>query len=137
MDTRKKILIADDEDLTLDFFELMLSRLGYEVEKAVDGHEALEKVRKNAPDLLLLETVLPVLSGWDVLKTLKADAALKRIPVILFSAIDDVKEEVEAFELGVEDYIRKPFNFSVVLARIRRRCNVQLSSGAPRATVKG
>jgi DNA-binding response OmpR family regulator len=81
----------------------------------------MEKIKGDGCDLAILETVLPTLTGWELLKSLKADAALAKIPVIVLSAIDDVKEEVEAFDLGVEDYIRKPFNFSVVIARIRRR----------------
>jgi DNA-binding response OmpR family regulator len=119
MNTRKKILIVDDEQLNLEFFEVMLSKLGFIVEKANDGVEALEKVKRFFPDLILLDNVMPRMSGWEVTKALKGDVKFRDIPIIMFSALDDVKDKLEGYELGVEDYITKPFNFSEVLARIR------------------
>jgi DNA-binding response OmpR family regulator len=119
MNTRKKILIVDDEQLNLEFFEVMLSKLGFVVEKANDGVEALEKVKRFSPDLILLDNIMPRMSGWEVTKTLKGDAKFWDIPIIMFSALDDVKDKLEGYEMGVEDYITKPFNFSEVLARIR------------------
>ncbi|MDR0584920.1 MAG: response regulator [Treponema sp.] len=119
MHTRKKLLIVDDEQINLEFFEVMLSKLGFVVEEATDGVEALEKVKKFHPDLILLDNVMPRMSGWEVTKTLKADPKYKDIPIIMFSALDDVKDKVAGFELGVDDYITKPFNFSEVLARIK------------------
>lgn len=117
-----KILIVDDEQINLDFFEVMLTNLGFEVEKASDGEEALESVRDANPDLIVLDNIMPKLSGWEVTKILKQDEAYREfrdVPIIMFSAMDDVKDKIEGFELGIEDYITKPFNFSEVLARIK------------------
>jgi DNA-binding response OmpR family regulator len=119
MNTRKKILIVDDEQLNLEFFEVMLSKLGFVVEKANDGVEAVEKVKHFYPDLILLDNIMPRMSGWEVTKTLKNDPKYRDIPIVMFSALDDVKDKLEGYQLGVEDYITKPFNFSEVLARIR------------------
>jgi DNA-binding response OmpR family regulator len=119
MNTRKKILIVDDEQLNLEFFEVMLSKLGFVVEKACDGIEAVEKVKHFYPDLILLDNIMPRMSGWEVTKTLKNDPKYRDIPIVMFSALDDVKDKLEGYQLGVEDYITKPFNFSEVLARIR------------------
>ncbi|MBT3276066.1 MAG: response regulator [Spirochaetales bacterium] len=122
MEEKTKILIVDDEPLNLDFFDVMLSNLGFEVEKAEDGEVALDLVREFEPDLLLLDNIMPKLSGWEVTRALKTGADFadyRDIPIIMFSAMDDVKDKVEGFELGIEDYIIKPFNFSEVLARIR------------------
>ena len=119
MNTQKKILIVDDEEMNLDFFDLMLSKLGFIVEKARDGVEAIEKVKHFFPDLVLLDNVMPQMSGWEFTKILKGDSQYKGIPIIMFSALDDIKDKLEGFELGVEDYITKPFNFSEVLARIK------------------
>jgi len=122
MDEKTKILIVDDEPLNLEFFDVMLSNLGFTVEKAEDGEVALEKVRSFVPDLILLDNIMPKLSGWEVTRKLKNDddyEDFRSIPVIMFSAMDDAKDKVEGFELGIEDYIIKPFNFSEVLARIR------------------
>ena len=119
---RTKILIVDDEPINLDFFEVMLSNLGFTVVKAEDGEEALEKVVSERPDLIILDNVMPKLSGWKVTRLLKTSDSYKEFhdtPIIMFSAMDDVKDKIEGFELGVEDYITKPFNFSEVLARIR------------------
>jgi DNA-binding response OmpR family regulator len=119
MNAHKKILIVDDEPINLEFFQVMLSKLGFVVEESNDGIEALEKVKKFRPDLILLDNVMPRMSGWEVTKTLKSDAKYRDIPIIMFSALDDVKDKVAGFELGVDDYITKPFNFSEVLARIK------------------
>lgn len=119
MNTQKKILIVDDETINLDFFDVMLSKLGFAVEKANDGKEALEKVKRFFPDLILLDNIMPNMSGWEVTKILKNDPKYREIPIVMFSALDDVKDKVEGYELGVDDYITKPFNFSEVLARIR------------------
>jgi DNA-binding response OmpR family regulator len=119
MNTRKKILIADDEQLDLEFFEVMFSKLGFIVEKANDGVEALEKVKHFLPDIILLDNIMPRMSGWELTKILKKDPKFHDIPVVMLSALDDVKDKLEGYGLGVEDYITKPFNFSEVLARIQ------------------
>ena len=122
MELKKKILIVDDEPINLEFFEVMLSKLGFEVEKAANGEDALDKVVDTDPDLIVLDNIMPKLSGWDVTKKLKNDpeyAKYKNTPIIMFSAMDSVKDKVEGLELGVADYITKPFNFGEVFARIK------------------
>ncbi len=122
MKNKAKILIVDDEPINLEFFDVMLSRLGFIVEKAEDGEEALEKVQAVGPDLIILDNIMPKLSGWEFTKLIKNDEQYKKyksIPIIMFSAMDEVKDKIEGLELGVDDYITKPFNFSEVLARIR------------------
>ena len=118
MNNQKKILIADDETISLDFFEVMLSKLGFIVEKTGDGSEVIEKVKKFHPDLILLDNIMPGMTGWEITKILKSDPNLRQIPIIMLSALDAVKDKVAGFEAGVDDYITKPFNFSEVLARI-------------------
>ncbi len=122
MKLRGRILIVDDEPINLEFFDVMLSKLGFQIEKAVDGEEALEKVQACNPDLIILDNVMPKLSGWEVTRLLKHDQGYRRYrntPIIMFSAMNEVKDRIEGFEQGVDDYITKPFNFSEVLARIR------------------
>jgi DNA-binding response OmpR family regulator len=122
MKSKIKILIVDDELINLDFFSVMLSKLGFDVEKAEDGEAALEKVKKFMPDLIVLDNIMPRLSGWEVTKILKRDETfsdVRHVPIIMLSAMDDVKDKIEGFELGIEDYITKPFNFSEVLVRIK------------------
>lgn len=122
MDTRKKILVVDDEQINLEFFDVMLSKLGFAVIKAENGQEALDSIRKVRPDLVILDNVMPKLSGWEVTRIIKSSpeyAEFSDTPIIMFSALDDVKDKVEGLELGADDYITKPFNFAEVLARIR------------------
>jgi CheY-like chemotaxis protein len=122
MDTKKRILLVDDEQINLEFFEVMLTKLGFLVEKADNGYDALEMVKRWKPDLIILDNVMPRLSGWEVTKILKTSEEYRDhadIPIIMFSAMDDVKDKVEGLEMGADDYITKPFNFSEVLARIR------------------
>jgi DNA-binding response OmpR family regulator len=122
MDVKQKILIVDDEPINLDFFDVMLSKLGFVVEKAEDGEEALEKLKESNPDLIILDNIMPKISGWEVTRIIKTSdeyKEYKEIPIIMFSAMDDVQDKIEGFGLGVEDYITKPFNFSEVLARIK------------------
>jgi DNA-binding response OmpR family regulator len=122
MKPKDKILIVDDEPINLEFFDVMLSKLGFEVAKAENGDEALDLAKSFKPDLILLDNIMPGLTGWEVTKKLKSDEAYaecRDIPVIMFSAMDSVEDKIEGFELGVDDYITKPFNFSEVLARIR------------------
>ncbi|MDR3172352.1 MAG: response regulator [Treponema sp.] len=119
MNPCKKILMVDDDLINLEFFEVMLTKLGFIVEKANDGVEALEQVKRFYPDLIMLDTVIPRMSGWELTRYLKQEPQFRQIPIIMFSALDDVKDKVEGFEMGVDDYITKPFNFSEVLARIR------------------
>ncbi|MCL2180402.1 MAG: response regulator [Treponema sp.] len=118
MNTQKKILIADDETVNLDFFEVMLSKLGFVVEKCDNGPDVLEKVKKFLPDLIILDNIMPGMTGREITKILKKDPNLKDISIIMLSALDDVKDKVAGFEAGVDDYITKPFNFTEVLARI-------------------
>ena len=122
MRSRGKILIVDDEPINLEFFDVMLSKLGFTVEKAVNGEEALAKIRAVSPDLVLLDNIMPKLTGWEVTRTLKHDREYRKwrdTPIIMFTAMTDVKDRIDGLEMGVDDYITKPFNFSEVLARIR------------------
>lgn len=119
---KAKILIVDDEPINIDFFDVMLSRLGFTVVSAEDGEEALDVIREESPDLIILDNIMPRLTGWEVTKKLKKDdewSDFRDVPIIMFSAMDAVKDKIEGYSLGVEDYITKPFNFSEVLARIQ------------------
>jgi len=119
MNTHNKILVVDDDPINRDFFQLMLSKLGFTVEEAGDGIEALGKLKKFHPDLILVDNIMPRMTGFELTKTLKEDPKFREIPIIMFSALDDVQDKLTGFELGVDDYITKPFNFSEVLARIK------------------
>lgn len=122
MNLTGKILIVDEDKTTLSFFDIVLSKLKFDVIKAYDGKEALEKIKLYNPDLMLIEDDIPKISGLEVIKKVRKSKDYKNykhIPIIMFSSFNNPKDKVIGLESGVDDYITKPFNFSEVLARIR------------------
>ena len=120
MTGKKKILVADDSPTNLDFLAEYFSKHGFVVEKATDGKDALRKVKRFSPDLLLLDNIMPLMTGLELVAVLKNKAKYKKIPIIMFSAVDDAKTKAESLKLGIKDYITKPINFSDLLARIKK-----------------
>jgi CheY-like chemotaxis protein len=114
----KKILIVDDEPDLLRVTCFRLERSGYRVFSAVNGQEALERVEKESPDLVLLDIKLPLMEGPDVCLHIKKDERLKHIPVILFTAsAQGIGEKVSA--CGAQGYIIKPFSAEELLEKIK------------------
>ncbi|MCA0970558.1 response regulator transcription factor [Halobacillus litoralis] len=115
--TKPNILVIEDEEKIARVLELELRFEGYEVEKALDGLEGLEKVREGSWDLILLDVMLPEMSGVDVLRRIRSgDDATK---VIMLTAKDALDDKVSALDLGANDYITKPFQMEELLARVR------------------
>jgi adenylate cyclase len=112
-------LVVDDDPTNLEVLRVRLSAQGYEVVIAVDGDDALRRARELEPDLVLLDVMMPKIDGISVLKELKQDSTLHHIPVILVTAKVDTRDIVSGLEAGGDDYITKPFEQTVVLARIR------------------
>jgi adenylate cyclase len=112
-------LVVDDDPTNLEVLRARLSAQGYEVVTAVDGDDALRRARVLEPDLILLDVMMPKIDGISVLKELKQDATLRYIPVILVTAKVDTRDIVNGLEAGGDDYITKPFEQAVVVARIR------------------
>jgi sigma-B regulation protein RsbU (phosphoserine phosphatase) len=116
--TPPTILIVDDEPLNIDYLEQELEGSEYQVSSASNGQQALERVRAEAPDLILLDIMMPVMDGFEALGRLKADAASRDIPVIVISAASDLPNMVRGIQLGAEDYLPKPFEPTLLRARI-------------------
>jgi PleD family two-component response regulator len=115
------ILIVDDTPANLNVLSAILGKRGYRVRPAINGALALKAAQKAAPDLILLDVQMPGLDGYEVCRQLKADAQTRAIPVIFISALDDVLDKVEAFQVGGVDYITKPFQIEEVLARVENQ----------------
>ncbi len=113
-----RILVVDDTEFNRDLLCRQLRRQGYVVSTAVDGLKAMESIRRSAFDLILLDVMMPEMDGMEVLAALKADPALRHIPVIMISALDDMDSVIRCIELGAEDYLPKPFNPVLLRARI-------------------
>jgi adenylate cyclase len=117
--TPPRILIVDDNPTNLEVLRVRLKAQGYELVTAVDGEEALVKVRECEPDLVLLDVMMPKLDGISVVKQLKQDSKLRFIPVILVTAKADTRDVVAGLEAGGDDYLTKPFEQSALVARVR------------------
>jgi len=113
-----KILIVDDEPFNVDYLEQELEDFHYETAAAINGQDALDKVQSEAPDLVLLDIMMPVMDGFEVLSHLKADPTTRDIPVIVVSAHNDVQNIVKGINLGADDYLPKPFEPTLLHARI-------------------
>ncbi len=116
MQNKSKILVVDDDDRNLRLIEALLVPEGYEVVLTHSGEEGLEKIREARPDIVLLDIMMPGMSGYDVLRVVRQQS---NIPVIMLTAKKEVADAVESFHLGADDYVRKPFKKSELLSRIK------------------
>lgn len=114
-----KILVVDDEVNIVELLTGWLETIGCEVVSASNGGEALEQARKHHPDLILMDCMMPEVSGFDACKKLKQDDELKDIPVIFLTVRNEVKDVVEGLDLGAHGYMTKPFKPQELLARVR------------------
>jgi CheY-like chemotaxis protein len=112
------ILVVDDNAVNLDLLSRRLGRQGYQTTVVNSGEQALEILQERSFELILLDLVMPGMSGLDVLKRLKSDSVLRAIPVIILSALDDMEKIVNCVLLGADDYVFKPFNPVLLKARI-------------------
>jgi len=116
--TPYSLLVVDDMEVNRDLLGRRLKKDGYRISFAVDGHDALEKVRIDSFDLVLLDIMMPHIDGFQVLSTMKADEKLRHIPVIMITALNEMDHVVRCIEMGAEDYLPKPFNPTLLQARI-------------------
>lgn len=129
MQTLKKplILIVDDTPKNLQVLSSILHSKGYNISISTSGSQALESVNSEAPDLILLDILMPVLDGFETLKALKLNPKAKDIPVIFLTAIIDPEKILQGFELGAVDYITKPFNIPELTARVATHLEIKRS----------
>ena len=126
-----RILIVEDERKIARFLELELQHEGYEVETAGDGRTGLEKALPWKPDLLILDLMLPELSGIEVCRRLRHESD---VPIIMLTAKDDVSDKVMGLDMGADDYMTKPFAIEELLARIRVGLKKHRASAMPVST---
>ena len=117
--SERKILVIDDEDGIQEMVRDVLELANYEVIQAKDGDEGLEKVYSESPDLVLLDVSMPKMDGYEVVRAIRKDMLTQNIPVIMLSVRGAEGDEVKGLNLGVDDYIIKPFNTLLLLARVR------------------
>jgi DNA-binding response OmpR family regulator len=115
---KHRILVVDDEPAIADLVRQVLLRHGYEVLTASDGDAALQAIYELRPNLVVLDLMLPKLSGWEVCRRVKEDEAVRSIPVLMLTARREERDLIEGLEIGADDYVRKPFSTAELSARI-------------------
>jgi DNA-binding response OmpR family regulator len=132
----QKILVVDDEKDLVDLVCYNLEKAGYKTLRAYDGEAAVRKAQSDAPDALVLDLMLPLLDGWEVLKRLRADGRLAKLPVVLLTARGEETDKVLGLELGADDYLTKPFSPRELVARVRALLR-RSRPAAPAASTEG
>ena len=119
MNQQPKVLIVDDEPFNVDYIVQELEECNYQIITAFNGREALDKIRNQQPDLILLDLVMPVLDGFAVLSQVKADPLLRDIPIIIISAVNDSRSIVKGIKQGAEDYLTKPVDDVLLVQKVK------------------
>ena len=115
----RKILIIEDESDVADLLEMSLRKAGFKTSAAADGASGLQKARDNRPDFIILDLMLPKMSGLEVCRILKGDAATSHIPILMLTAKAEEVDRIVGLEFGADDYVTKPFSPREVTLRIR------------------
>lgn len=115
-----RIVVADDDPIVVRFLTSVFQGEGFEVRGAEDGERALQMIRENRPDIVILDLVMPFMDGFEVCRQVRQTAETSRLPVIILSMRDKEQDALRAFELGANDYVRKPFNALELVARARK-----------------
>ena len=114
-----RVLIADDNPQGVELLEAYLAGAGYDIETAADGEETLRKVQQWHPDLILLDIMMPKISGFEVCKRLRADPATRDIGVLMITALDQPSDVERAVDVWTDDFLTKPINKNELLLRVR------------------
>ena len=128
---QKTVLIVEDEKNIVDILRFNLQREGYRTVEAYDGADGLDKARKENPDIILLDVMLPKMIGFDVCRTLREEG--NNVPVIILTAREEEADKVLGLEIGADDYITKPFSMRELIARVKaniRRTGMNAASSA-------
>jgi two-component system alkaline phosphatase synthesis response regulator PhoP len=121
----KRILVVDDDHEVVRLMRGYLEQSGYEVLVAYNGQTAMHIIRRDRPDLVLLDLMLPDLDGWEITRSVRADPILMHTPIILLTARVTDADKIVGLELGADDYITKPYNPREVVSRVRARLRIQ------------
>ena len=114
-----RVLIVEDEDTLIELLEYNFKKEGYTVETATDGESALDKILFKSPDLIILDWMLPKLSGIELCRQIRNTKQIKNIPVIMLTARGKERDRLKGLEMGADDYVTKPFSINELLARAK------------------
>ncbi len=114
-----KVLIVEDENSLLELLKFNFTKDGFKVDTAMDGETALEKILNKAPDLLVLDWMLPKLSGIELCRRIRKNKEIKNLPIIMLTARGEEDDRLRGLETGADDYITKPFSVNELMARVK------------------
>ena len=114
-----KVLIVEDENSLLELLKFNFTKDGFKVDTAMDGETALEKILNKAPDLLVLDWMLPKLSGIELCRRIRKNKEIKNLPIIMLTARGEEEDRLRGLETGADDYITKPFSVNELMARVK------------------
>ena len=134
---KNKILIVEDEEDIQQLVGFNLIKAGFQVEYADSGEQALEKIKRQHPDLILLDIMLPDIDGIEVCKVLRSDNQTADIPIVMLTAKGEEADIISGFELGADDYITKPFSPKILVSRIKAVLRRKLKDSAPHDPERG
>ncbi len=129
--SKKRIIIVEDEPDMAELVAMRLRREGYRVDVSHDGMDALHRVRSSSPDLVLLDLMLPGLSGTEVAREIRSDPRTASIPIVMLTAKSEESDMIVGLQLGADDYVTKPFSMSVLVARVAAVLRRSAQLGAP------
>ena len=132
--TQHRIVVADDDPIVVRFLSAVFRGEGFDVRTADDGEKALQVIREWRPDLVILDLVMPYRDGYEVCQALRAQEETRVTPVIILSMKEKEQDALRAFEVGADDYIRKPFNALELVARARKL--IAMAATAPAALAR-
>lgn len=120
------VLVVDDNKITTKLLNRYLTAAGFTIKEAYDGIECLEKVEEQIPDAIVLDVMMPRLDGYETVKRLKSDAKFANVPVVIVTALNDVANQVKAIEAGADDFLSKPIEDKLLIAKVKLLTSVSI-----------
>ncbi|WP_033066950.1 response regulator transcription factor [Thalassospira australica] len=119
MSKRPKVLIAEDEETIVESLTFLMEKEGYEVSVATDGQTAINMIARDTPDMVLLDVMMPVRDGFEVVRAVRGDSSTQKIPIMMLTAKTREVDRRKGLELGVDDFVTKPFSTRDVVSRVK------------------
>lgn len=130
------ILVVDDNRITTKLLRRYLEASGYDAIEAYDGIDCLEKVEQRVPDAIVLDVMMPRLDGYETVKKLKEKSDTKHIPVVIVTALNDVANQIKSIEAGADDFLSKPIEEKLLIAKVKLLSNLNLEQQKSNALIK-
>jgi len=119
LNERPKVLIAEDEETIVESLSFLMEKEGYDVSVATDGRTAISMIARDIPDMVLLDVMMPVCDGFEVVRAVRSDSNTRQVPIMMLTAKTREVDRRKGLELGVDDFVTKPFSTRDVVSRVK------------------